>query len=65
MMSSVQMCLFFYINYIEELYMKLGLCTIAFRYRPLEEVISIATDYGFDGIEILGQEPHMPATYDS
>ena len=45
--------------------MKLGLCTIAFRDRPLEEVISIADDYGFDGIEIWGQEPHMPATYDS
>ena len=41
--------------------MKLGLCTIAFRDRPLEEVISIADDYGFDGIEIWGQEPHMPA----
>ena len=45
--------------------MKLGLCTIAFRDRPLEEVISIAADYGFDGIEIWGQEPHMPETYDS
>ena len=43
--------------------MKLGLCTIAFRDRPLEEVISIAADYGFDGIEIWGQEPHMPAAY--
>jgi len=44
--------------------MKLGLCTIAFRERPLEEVIDIAADYGFDGIEIWGQDPHMPAEYD-
>ena len=44
--------------------MKLGLCTIAFRERPLEEVMSIAVDYGFDGIEIWGQEPHISAMYD-
>ncbi len=44
--------------------MKLGLCTIAFRERPLEEVMSIAADYGFDGIEIWGQEPHLSVTYD-
>jgi sugar phosphate isomerase/epimerase len=45
--------------------MKLGLCTIAFRERPLEEVIDIAADYGLDGIEIWGQDPHMPAEYDA
>ncbi|MBI1927097.1 sugar phosphate isomerase/epimerase [Candidatus Poribacteria bacterium] len=44
--------------------MKLGLCTIAFRERSLEEVMSIAADYGFDGIEIWGQEPHLSAIYD-
>ena len=43
--------------------MKLGLCTIAFREKPLEEVIGIAADYGFDGIEIWGKEPHMPEAY--
>lgn len=45
--------------------MKLGLCTIAFRERPLEEVIDIAADHGLDGIEIWGQDPHMPAEYDA
>ena len=34
--------------------MKLGLCTIAFQEKPLEEVIDIAANYGFDGIEIWG-----------
>lgn len=45
--------------------MKLGLCTIAFREKPLEEIVNIAADYGFDGIEIWGQKPHMPPTYDA
>ena len=44
--------------------MKLGLCTIAFQEKPLEEVIDIAADYGFDGIEIWGKPPHLPAEYD-
>ena len=42
--------------------MKLGLCTIAFQEKPLEEVIDIAADYGFDGIEVWGKPPHLPAT---
>ena len=45
--------------------MKLGLCTIAFREKPLEEAMAIAADYGFDGVEIWGQEPHTPAVYDA
>ena len=45
--------------------MKLGLCTIAFREKPLEEVVNIAADYGFDGIEIWGKEPHMPPNFDA
>ena len=45
--------------------MKLGLCTIAFRERPLDEVIAIASDYGFGGVEIWGQEPHISAEYDA
>ena len=45
--------------------MKLGLCTIAFHEKPLEEVVNIAADYGFDGIEIWGKEPHMPPTFDA
>ena len=44
--------------------MKLGLCTIAFQEKPLEEVIDIAADYGFDGIEVWGKPPHLPADYD-
>lgn len=44
--------------------MKLGLCTIAFQEKPLEEVIDIAADYGFDGIEIWGKPPHLPEEYD-
>ena len=44
--------------------MKLGLCTIAFQELPLEEVIDIAADYGFDGIEVWGKPPHMPIDYD-
>ena len=44
--------------------MKLGLCTIAFQEKPLEEVIDIAADHGFDGIEIWGKPPHLPADYD-
>jgi sugar phosphate isomerase/epimerase len=45
--------------------MKLGLCTIAFREKPLDEVVSIAADYGFDGVEIWGQAPHMPPEYNA
>ena len=45
--------------------MKLGLCTIAFQEKPLEEVIDIAADYGFHGIELWGKPPHIPAEYDA
>jgi sugar phosphate isomerase/epimerase len=44
--------------------MKLGLCSIAFQDKPLEEVIDIAAEYGFDGVEVWGKPPHMPAEYD-
>ena len=44
--------------------MKLGLCTIAFQEKPLEEVIAIAADHGFDGIEVWGKPPHVPETAD-
>lgn len=44
--------------------MKLGLCTIAFQEKPLEEVIDIAAEYGFDGIEVWGKPPHTPADYE-
>jgi sugar phosphate isomerase/epimerase len=44
--------------------MKIGLCTIAFSELPLEEVLNIAAEYGFDGVEIWGKEPHTPSKYD-
>ena len=44
--------------------MKLGLCTIAFQEKPLEEVIDIAANYGFNGIELWGKPPHLPDDYD-
>jgi len=40
--------------------MKIGLCTIAFSELPLEEVLDIASEYGFDGVEIWGKERHLP-----
>ncbi len=40
--------------------MKIGLCTIAFSELPLEEVLDIASEYGFDGVEIWGKEGHLP-----
>jgi sugar phosphate isomerase/epimerase len=43
--------------------MKIGLCTIAFSELPLEEVLDIAAEYGFDGVEIWGKEPHTPSEY--
>lgn len=44
--------------------MKLGLCTIAFREKLLEDALNIARQIGFDGVEIWGREPHISATYD-
>ena len=44
--------------------MKVGLCTIAFSTRPLEGVLALAADIGFDGVEIWGKEPHMKADPD-
>lgn len=40
--------------------MKIGLCTIAFSELPLEEVLNIASENGFDGVEIWGKEGHLP-----
>lgn len=40
--------------------MKTGLCTIAFSELPLEEVLDIASEHGFDGVEIWGKEGHLP-----
>lgn len=44
--------------------MKTGLCTIAFSELPLEKVLDIAADVGFEGVEIWGKPPHIPDKYD-
>lgn len=44
--------------------MKIGLCTIAFSELPLEKVLDIAAEYGFDGVEVWGKTPHIPDEYD-
>jgi 3-dehydroshikimate dehydratase len=44
--------------------MKVGLCTVAFRERLLEDAVSIAEQIGFDGVEIWGREPHISETFD-
>ena len=44
--------------------MKIALCTIAFSELPLEEVLDIAAEARFDGVEIWGRAPHIPDEYD-
>ncbi len=44
--------------------MKIGLCTIAFREKLLEDALNVAQALGFDGVEIWGREPHISETYD-
>lgn len=44
--------------------MKVGLCTIALRNKLLEDALNVASEVGFDGVEIWGREPHMSMTYD-
>lgn len=39
-----------------------GLCTIAFSERPLEEVLELAARVGFDGVELWGKPDHLPLT---
>lgn len=43
---------------------KVGLCTIAFSELELVKVFDIASRVGFDGVEIWGKPPHIPAEYD-
>jgi len=40
---------------------KIGLCTIAFARRALDDVLAMAAEDGFDGVEIWGKEPHAGA----
>ncbi len=44
--------------------MKIGLCTIAFKELSLEEVLDLAAEHRFDGVEIWGNAPHIPDEYD-
>ena len=39
--------------------MNVGLCTISNKEWPIEDVIDLAADLGFDGIEVWGEEPHV------
>ncbi|MFW5745526.1 MAG: sugar phosphate isomerase/epimerase family protein [Spirochaetota bacterium] len=41
--------------------MKAGVCTIAFKDRPLEEALAVIRDAGARGIELWGRAPHLPA----
>jgi len=41
---------------------KVGLCTIAFQERPLFEVLELAAQVGFDGVEPWGKPDHLPLT---
>jgi sugar phosphate isomerase/epimerase len=43
--------------------MKVGLCTIAFNKTPLPDVLDMAAEVGFDGVEIWGNDPHFGAPY--
>lgn len=39
--------------------MHIGLCTISNKDWPIGDVIDLAADLGFDGIEVWGEEPHV------
>jgi sugar phosphate isomerase/epimerase len=39
--------------------MRVGLCTISNKDWPIGDVIDLAADLGFDGIEVWGEEPHV------
>ncbi|HLA40568.1 MAG TPA: sugar phosphate isomerase/epimerase family protein, partial [Candidatus Glassbacteria bacterium] len=41
---------------------KVALCTIAFQDRPLDEVLKLAAEVGFDGVEPWGKPDHLPLT---
>ena len=41
--------------------MKVGLCTIAYQELPLEEALDRAAAIQFDGVELWGKPPHLPA----
>ncbi len=41
---------------------KTGLCTIAFSELPFQEVLNLAREVGFDGVEPWGKPDHLPLT---
>ncbi len=41
---------------------KVALCTIAFRELPFRDVLSLAREAGFDGVEPWGKPDHLPLT---
>jgi 3-dehydroshikimate dehydratase len=43
---------------------KTGLCTIAFRDLPFDEVLDLAVSAGFDGVEPWGRPDHTPDPFD-
>ena len=43
---------------------KLALCTIAFREKLLDYVLSVADELGVAGVEIWGREPHISEKFD-
>ena len=43
---------------------KVALCTIAYREKLLEYVLDVASELGFDGVEIWGREPHISEKFD-
>jgi len=44
---------------------KTGLCTIAFKPVPFEEVLDLAVEAGFDGVEPWGRPGHTPDPFDA
>ena len=45
--------------------MKTGLCTIAFRDLPFDQVLDLAVSTGFDGVEPWGKPGHTPDPFDA
>ena len=41
---------------------KVGMCTIAFQDRPLDEALKLAAEAGFEGVELWGKPEHVPLT---
>lgn len=42
-----------------------GVCTIAFKQKPIDDVLSLAAAAGADGVELWGQPPPRPVPHRS